>query len=367
MPDSKYSTHKPHYNNKWYYWRHQCLFRPGNYRSSNGVFDPKQANLGPNTITLQYVDPNNCKDNASRIINVYETPTADFIVDKAVICQDSFVVVEYNGSITSGGSYNWTFGNDVMTPGNGTGPFNIKVDQSGNKTINLTATKNGCVSQPYQLDVEVDPRVPPVSIECIDQKATEITVGWNSIANINDYTLLINGTPVTTTTNLTYNLTGLTPNDVVFFELRANSNNVCPSTKDTITCIAELCPPIIIDFSVGDTTICLDADAKPFQVDALISSGLGTGTGVKTWSGRGINADGLYDPVAAGPSTGQGHKITLTFVEGTCDESASLFVKFLAQPKSTFTAQDTICVFDNLDITYSGTPGQPLDWKTPPG
>ena len=113
----------------------------------------------------------------------------------------------------------------------------------------------------------------------------------------------------------------------MFFELRANSNNACPSTKDTITCIAELCPPIIIDFSVGDTTICLDADAKPFQVDALISSGLGTGTGVKTWSGRGINADGLYDPVAAGPSTGQGHKITLTFVEGTCDESASLFVK----------------------------------------
>jgi hypothetical protein len=88
--------------------------------------------------------------------------------------------------------------------------------------------------------VEVDPRVPPVSIECIDQKATEITVGWNSIANINDYTLLINGTPVTTTTNLTYNLTGLTPNDVVFFELRANSNNACPSTKDTITCIAEM-------------------------------------------------------------------------------------------------------------------------------
>ncbi|HRD08399.1 MAG TPA: hypothetical protein PK037_12555, partial [Saprospiraceae bacterium] len=135
---------------------------PGITDPSNGVFDPKQANLGPNTITLQYVDPNNCKDNASRIINVYETPTADFIVDKAVICQDSFVVVEYNGSITSGGSYNWTFGNDVMTPGNGTGPFNIKWTNPGNKTINLTATKNGCVSQPYQLDVEVDPRVPPV-------------------------------------------------------------------------------------------------------------------------------------------------------------------------------------------------------------
>jgi hypothetical protein len=340
---------------------------PGITDPANGVFDPKQANLGPNTITLQYVDPNNCKDNAPQIINVYETPTADFIVDKAVICQDSFVVVEYNGSITSGGSYNWTFGNDVVTPGNGTGPFNIKWTNPGNKTINLSATKNGCVSQPYQLDVEVDPRVPPVSIECIDQKATEITVGWNSIANINDYTLLINGTPVTTTTNLTYNLTGLTPNDVVFFELRANSNNACPSTKDTITCIAELCPPIIIDFSVGDTTICLNADAKPFQIDALISGGLGTGTGVKTWSGRGVNADGLYDPVAAGPSTGQGHKITLTFVEGTCDEAASLFVKILAQPKSTFTAQDTICVLDDLNITYSGTPGQPLDWKTPPG
>lgn len=340
---------------------------PGITDPANGVFDPKQANLGANTITLQYTDPNNCKDNATQIINVYETPTADFITDKAVICQDSAVSVEYNGSITSGGSYNWTFGNDVVTPGNGTGPFNIKWTNPGNKTINLTATKNGCVSQPYKLDVQVDPRVPPVSIECIDQKATEITVGWNSIANIDDYTLLINGTPIPNTTNLTYNLTGLTPNDKVFFELRANSSNACPGTVDTITCTAELCPPIIIDFSVGDTTICLNSDAKPFQIDALITGGLGSGTGVKTWSGRGIDADGLFDPVAAGPSTGQGHKITLTFVEGTCDEAASLNIKVLAQPKSTFTAPDTICVLDDLNITYAGTPGVPLSWQTPPG
>lgn len=340
---------------------------PGITDPANGVFDPKLANLGANTITLQYTDPNGCRDNATQVINVYETPTADFTVDKGTICVDSSIVVEYNGSITSGGSYNWNFGNDVVTPGNGTGPFNISWSTPGNKTISLVASKNGCTSQPFTLNTVVEPRVAPVDIECIDEKATEITVGWNSISNINDYTLYINGTPVTNTTSLTYNLTGLTPNDRVFFELVANSSNACPGTRDTITCIAELCPPIIIDFSVGDTTICLNADAKPFAIDAVVTGGLGTGTGVKTWSGRGIDANGIFDPVAAGPSTGQGHKITMTFTEGTCEEEFSINIRVLAQPVSNFTAPDTICVLDDLNITFSGTPGQPLDWKTPNG
>ncbi|MBK8701398.1 MAG: gliding motility-associated C-terminal domain-containing protein [Saprospiraceae bacterium] len=340
---------------------------PGITDPVNGVFDPKLANIGANTITFDFEDPAGCKDKATQIINVYETPTADFIANQLVICQDSTVEVEYNGSITTGGTYTWNFGNDVVTPGNGIGPFDLKWTNPGQKKITLTTSKNGCVSDPFDLEVLVEPRIANVDIECIDQKATEITVGWNGITNISDYTLFINGAAQPNTTGLTYNLTGLLPNDVVFFELVANSNNACPGTRDTVTCIAELCPPIIIDLSVGDTTICLDANATPFTIDAVVTGGLGTGTGVVTWSGKGIDANGYFDPVVAGPSTGAGHRITLKFVEGNCDEETSINIRVLAQPKATFSIPDTICILDDLNISYSGTPGQPLSWKTPNG
>ena len=110
------------------------------------------------------------KDNASRIINVYETPTADFIVDKAVICQDSFVVVEYNGSITSGGSYNWTFGNDVMTRA----MVRVHLISSGpiraiRPSISPPPKMVVCLNF-YQLDVEVDQRYLPCQSNVLIKK-----------------------------------------------------------------------------------------------------------------------------------------------------------------------------------------------------
>ena len=333
-----------------------------------GIFDPKQAMLGPNVITLNYEDPNGCKKSTTETINVFETPTANFTTDQAVICQDSTLLVDYTGNIATGGTFDWTFGANVVTPGNGRGPFDLQWSQPGQKQITLVVTKNGCVSGQEKIDVKVDPRIEPVSIECTDQQATEVTVGWNGVTNINNYTLKINGTPTTLNSNITnYNLTGLTPNDHIFFELVTNSNNECPGTIDTVTCIAELCPTIVITFNVNDTTICLNSSAKPFTIDALVTGGLGTGTGVRKWKGTGVDANGVFDPVLAGPSSGTGHKITMDFTEGTCKESESIFIKVLPQPSSAFTIQDTICVEDELSITYTGTPGQTLQWQTPAG
>lgn len=343
---------------------------PGIIDAATGLFDPNQAFLSGNTagISLQYIDPDNCKQFASRNINVYETPTADFATDKGVICQDSFVVIEYNGNITTGGNFDWEFGPGVVAPGNGSGPFDIEWGTPGQKTIELTVTKNGCISETETFNVTVEPRILPLEMDCTDQQPTEITVGWNAIPNITDYTIIVDNTTTLNTNGLSHTITGLVPDSEHTFELIANSNNSCPGTSITLTCAAVACPATSIDFSINDTTICLNAGALPFKIDAIITGGLNTGTGTTTWSGKGIDpVTGIFDPVAAGISTGNGHRITALFEEETCDESASIFIKVINQPTSTFTGIDAICITDEYNVIFTGTGGLPLDWQEPSG
>ena len=185
--------------------------------------------------------------------------------------------------------------------------------------------------------------------------------------NTTDYTLIVDGVPFNTT-DLTYTITGLTPDSDHTFELIANSDNSCPGTTMSITCNANACPPITIDFSIGDTTICLNSNAAPFQIQALISGGLGTGNGTVTWSGSGIDpVTGIFDPTAAGISNAQGHLITALFEEQTCDQSENIRIKVISQPVSTFTGVDAICITDEYNVIYTGTGGLPLDWQEPNG
>ncbi len=334
--------------------------------TATGKFDPKLANLGTNKITLKYTSPDQCIEFATLNIVVNETPTSDFISSEVVVCQDSSVNITYTGNITSGGTFDWAFG-DVVSAGNGKGPFDLDWKTSGDKTVSLTVSKNGCTSSPTTLKIKVEPRVEAIDIECTDQQPTEISVGWNAVANAKDYTLFIDGIKQPNGTVLTNTITGLTPSSVHFYEVIANSKNSCPGTKDTVTCIAVNCPPITIKFSAKDTTICLNSGAKPFKIVPTITGGLMSGTGVITWSGKGIDADGNFDPATAGVSTGAGHKITLDFVEGTCKQTKSINIRVLLQPKATFDMADKLCIDDELNINYTGTTGQQLDWKTPTG
>lgn len=336
----------------------------------NGVFDPKQADLGPNVINLQYIDVTTCVSFAAPIIiNVFETPTADFTADMATICQDSFVTIKYTGSVTSGGTYNWSFGSDVLIPGAGRGPFNIEWSSIGSKNITLQVEKNGCSSAIENTPVLVESRIGEIELSCPVQSPTSVTVAWDLMppGNISGYTLkLDNSVVLNNTNNLTYGQTGLVPGSSLFFEVFANSNTSCPGTRDTITCYAKQCPDVFITFVEADTIICLDENAKPFPITAMITGGLGT-AGVKKWSGKGVDANGVFDPNIAGPSTGAGHRITMVFEEGICRKEAGLNIKVNARPNSAFSMDDNICITDELLINFNGTSNQDFMWKLPPG
>jgi hypothetical protein len=336
----------------------------------NGIFDPRQADLGANIVNLQYVDVTTCVSFAAPIIiNVYETPTADFTANMSTICQDSFVTVKYTGNI-NGGLYNWTFGNDVVNPGAGQGPFNLEWNSTGNKNITLQVEKDGCISEVESTPVFVESRIGNVELECLNESPTSVTVGWQSTpsGNITGYTLkLDNAVVLNNSNNLTFTKSGLIPDSKLEFIVTANSNTSCPGTSDTLTCIANSCPPVTITFAEADTVICLDENAKPFPITAVITGGLGTGNGVKKWSGKGVDTNGIFDPNNAGPSTGAGHRITLIFEEGICKKEVGLNIKVNARPNSAFSMDDNICITDELNISFNGTSNQDFMWKLPTG
>ena len=344
-------------NNYTLNWNHPAITDP-----AAGTFDPKLADVGANTITVTLVDEFDCTYNNSLIIDVNPIPTSDFIGED-VICEDSTSTIQYTGSVMTGGQFDWTFG-DVVAPGNGMGPFDVQWLTPGDKTVTLTVTQAGCVSEETTFPITVEPRIEPLDLDC-DGTATTVDISWGALDNVTDYTIIYtlpDGTMQTiTTSDLTYGVTGLNPQDTVNFQIFANSSNSCPGVISIEDCIAQNCPPIDITFNVVDTTLCNDASAAPFQLNAIVTGGPMVGGAVETWSGPGVDPmTGVFDPAVAGVGI---HTIDYLYEESTCSETGSLTVRIIDQPTSDFSAPPAICVTNPLVINYDGSaPSLPFMW-----
>ncbi|OIP02268.1 MAG: hypothetical protein AUJ98_01820 [Bacteroidetes bacterium CG2_30_33_31] len=75
----------------------------------------------------------------------FPIPTADFNLP-LMNCASDTVNIQYTGSASSSAFYNWNFGGSTIIAGNGQGPYQIVWSQSGNKSVSLTVSENGCVS-----------------------------------------------------------------------------------------------------------------------------------------------------------------------------------------------------------------------------
>ncbi len=331
-----------------------------------GTFDPKVAMVGPNVIPVVFTDEFDCVYNTSVTIRVNPTPTSLFTADN-LVCIDSCATVAYTGSIQTGGVFNWSAG-DIINPLNGPGPFICaKWSTPGNKTISLDVAKALCPSDVTMQPVTVEPRIQPLVINCAGE-ATSIDVSWGALANVTNYTMIVtypdNTMDTFNQTNTAQTVSGLAVGSDINIQLCAESDNSCSGVCATKTCKAVNCPPTTITLT-RDTTLCLDANALPFQLSALITGGLGpVGMGSGVWSGKGVDpASGMFDPAAAGVSPTGGHVITYTYTELTCINDKKMRISLINQPTSDFSAPPIICVTDNLLVSYDGSaPNLPFDW-----
>ena len=332
---------------------------PGIVNQTTGEFDPKLANIGNNVINIRFVGDDDCVATTNLTIVVNDEPTADFTVSDNSICITETIEVRYTGNVAGAAIFTWTFDPAPVTPGTGPGPFNLQWNTPGVKNISLVVSRAGCTSDPRSLSVNVDPTLAPLNLACGTVTSTSVSFVWDDIANISGYNLLVDGMPLGTVNNTGYTASGLSPDQTVTLEVTALSNNNCPNVTQSITCQAISCPPINITFGIQDTSICLDGTAQPFNIGINVSGGLGTGTGVVTWSGPGVNNMGVFDPNVAGVGT---HIITAIFNEANCSETSSITYVVRARPVASFTALDRICVTDDLILNFSSTPALTPNW-----
>ncbi len=329
---------------------------------TNGTFDPNQANQGTNTVSVTYEELT-CIYNAEIDINVYTQPTADFTV-VSPICLDDFTTLAYTGNAATGATYNWTF-DDGIANGGGQGPFAVNWTDGGTKTISLTVEENGCISETLSLDVQVDlPLVAPI-IDC-NSSTTSIEFIWENVAGANNYTVtVLSGATGIMTSDTSYQIDGLMPNDEVTIEVLTEGTTVCGPVTTEISCIAMECPDIILDI-VTPPLVCLDAAAVPFMLNVNVSGSNGSGTGF--WQGDAIidPINGIFDPALGTPGL---NDVTYVFSEANCDYDISAEVQMIVPPTADFDVISPVCVFENSIITFIGNaqPGSTFEWDFGPG
>lgn len=314
--------------------------------NASGVFDPTQADLGANLLTATYT-LGDCIYTQTTTVNVLSVPISSFTAPNAA-CVGEDVTVTFGGTALPNAVFDWDFGTATATPGTGLGPHTVSWPTSGPQQISLTVTSAlGCASEPMSETIQVqDPLLPPV-INC-NTTLNSIEFSWLDVTGATNYgVVVINGATGSQTSQNTYEVTGLMPNDQVTIELTVSNNGPCPPVSVQQTCVAQDCLPIVA--SVDPVApICLGS-VNTVQLTATLTGAAGGGTG--TWSGPGTSASGVFNPATAGVGT---HPVVYTYVENNCTYQAGGSVQVLPTPTAIFSATDNICISDEATVTYGG-------------
>ncbi len=340
------------------------------------VFDPVALGAGTHTIvyTLAW-DNNRCRQSATRTVTVNQTPSSEFTVSPGGCVLDP-VTVTYTGGTIGTAVFEWDFGANVIGNYNGPGPHQVTWSTAGTKTITLRVTQNGCPSTVTTRTVTVNPVLSAPVIECADQRIDGVTFGWGSVANASGYHIvvrIVGGAEIYNgpESGLEYDVNGIPEGTQVEITVTALSNNGCPNTSSTRTCIATSCPNAKITFDNPITTECLTSSLQPIPLTYRITDNLPGVQPTVVWSSTNPTTNAAINnsvtpatlnPQAAGP--GQ-HFIKVTYQQKDCIWEDSLLINLRPVPVAEFTSLDKICITDNLAVTYTGTntTGRTLAWE----
>ncbi|GEM_PF-2062060 len=129
----------------------------------------------------------------------------------------------------------------------------------------LSAIDNyGCTASD-NITVNVrQPLVAPIPT-CSDVSTSTITISWKAVAGAENYSVNINenGWEAANSGNLQHKITGLSEGESLAVQVRANSNGICASSEELITCETILCalPPFQLD-STNNVSCTAGVDGK---------------------------------------------------------------------------------------------------------
>jgi gliding motility-associated-like protein len=319
--------------------------------TGNGIFDPVAADTGAHEIIMTYTE-GLCNYRDTIVINIFQTPTADFNVSNNEICSSDSITVTYTGNASNTATYTWNFDGGTATPGTGQGPHNVTWLTGGDKTITLTVEEDNCTSTEVTQTVTVDDPLSALSVICAPSTTTSVEFNWNDVPGSEGYevTVLSGQTGVLSGTSFTVD--NLQPLEMVTIEVTALNSGACGNVSTEMTCTASACPAFGIDIdAVAD--ICLEPNAATVTLNATITGGDGNGT--ITWDGPGVTdgVAGIFDPTDAGAGV---HTITALYEEGPCSGSNTITITVFDTPTADFTVSMTpVCIGEETTITYTGS------------
>lgn len=115
----------------------------GGFGSPNPTI-PATDNVGTISYYVsQTVDA--CESDRAKIDVIVDTLTdVNILLSKSPVCQYDSIDISYQGGVPTTGTFLWSFNGGEILSGNGSGPYKIKWDTAGQKTILLYANKDGC-------------------------------------------------------------------------------------------------------------------------------------------------------------------------------------------------------------------------------
>ena len=241
-----------------YNWQGTGILSPG------GVFDPSAAGIGQHLVMVNYAE-GICEFQETLIVTVVETPVAIFNLENQV-CDDSLGTITFQGNVTLDAVFHWDFDGGMASPGVGPGPHEVTWPTHGLKTVSLTVEQFGCISEPYSRDIEVENQLAAPNISCVGF-GDQLAFGWAPVSGATGYDIdvLTGQMPISTGNLVTFD--HIEPGEAVTLEVTAlNGGGVCPNSVDTLTCVGEDSPIIIMltapDFAFDEETGTIQATPK---------------------------------------------------------------------------------------------------------
>ncbi len=335
---------------------------PGIINAGLASFDPTVAGSGQHQVTYT-VDLAGCMSSGSYVITVFDSITADFIID-SLICVTDVANLFYTGNASLGATYAYDFGSATVVAGSGPGPYQLSFNTAGNKSVRLQISENGCTSEIITQDLNVSPTLAAPVVNC-QTNTSVVNFSWTD-NNPGGYIVNTLSGQTGNQTGTQIDFSGLTPGDIVEIEILSLSNGPCPLRRDTFSCEARACPmPLITVTGVPD--ICLYPGTSGVDLEVIITGGNGIGN----WSGPGITdtVNGRFDPVLAGAGS---HVITFHYLDDDCDFFEPVTINVFDPPIAFISNTSLIltCAGGNvLILDGTGSSGGTLvyDWSTNDG
>jgi gliding motility-associated-like protein len=219
----------------------------------NGIFDPNVSGPGQFFINATYTE-GNCSETEVLTVTVNPQPTADF-TSQSPVCVGDLSLSEFIGNAGVNATFQWSFDGGSADPGTGRDPQLVSWSTTGNKTVELVVTENGCASEPYSQTIQVDPPLTLPNITC-QVSNSGIDFDWQDVTNALEYEVTVDNVLIGNQSNSDYSINGLNPGVSVMIEVTALSSNSCPSVTANRTCVTEDCPPITAEISSLNNAIC---------------------------------------------------------------------------------------------------------------